>query len=164
MTTQRDDYLDKVRSIRSEIRRLLDGIDYCLDWKASDDDWSAREVVCHLLDTPAGGVHSALEQILQGSVREISIVSSLTNLTSERMSKDLDDLHRDMGELLDRVEAVLANTNDTELQNKTSPVHLTNDDTHEDRTAIRMLERTLLGHWREHMDQLLEIRQALGIE
>ena len=164
MTTQRDDYLDKVRSLRSDMAGLLEGMDYCLDWKASDDDWSAREVVCHLLDTPAGGVHAALEQILQGSSQEIVIVSSLTNLTPERKGKDLADLHGDVESLLERVELALMAINDVELGTKTAPVHLTSADTHEDRTAGRLLERTLLGHWREHMDQISEIRQALGFE
>ena len=37
MTTQRDSFLQEVQSIRSELGRLLEGLDYSFDWKPDDE-------------------------------------------------------------------------------------------------------------------------------
>ena len=162
MTTGKDELISQVRALRDDLLVLLDGMDYCLDWKESEDEWSVREVIYHLLDTPAGGVGAVLKQMLEGNDQEIIIRSSLTNMTPERKDKDLADLCRDTEGLLSQVEAGLAAAADADLQNNTSPVHVVSSGTHEDRTPARLVERTLLGHWREHIGQIGEIRQSLG--
>ena len=56
MTIQRDVYQQALRGIQSELLQVLDGMDYCLDWKPAPQDWSAREIIYHLLDTPPCGL------------------------------------------------------------------------------------------------------------
>ena len=162
MSDEKQQYLEQVAALKDELSELLDGMDYCLDWKDSEDEWSIREVVCHLLDTPPGGMASVLKQVLEGRRDEIVIHSSMTNLTPERRSRDLGDLRQDLKELLEHVEASLSAVADSELQTSTAPVHLVRSDVHEERTAGGLVERALLGHWREHLGQINEIRQALG--
>ena len=162
MNGEKEQYLEQVAALKDELSELLDGMDYCLDWKDSEDEWSIREVVCHLLDTPPGGMGAVLKQVLAASKNEIVIHSSMTNLTPERKAKDLADLRQDLRELLDQVEASLSAVADSDLQSLTAPVHLVRADVHEERTAGSLVERALLGHWREHLGQIKEIRQALG--
>ena len=162
MSGEKQQYLEQVAALKDELSELLDGMDYCLDWKDSEEEWSIREVVCHLLDTPPGGMGTVLKQVLDGSKDEIVIHSSMTNLTPERKSKDLGDLRQDLRELLEHVEASLSDATDSDLQVSTAPVHLVRSDVHEERTAAGLIERALLGHWSEHLGQIKEIRQALG--
>ncbi len=162
MSGEKEQYLEQVAALKDELSELLDGIDYCLDWKDSEEEWCIREVVCHLLDTPPGGMATVLKQVLDGSKDEIVIHSSMTNLTPERKSKDLAELRQDLEELLEEVEASLSSVSGSDLQLSTAPVHLVRSDVHEERTAAGLVERALLGHWREHLGQINEIRQALG--
>ena len=162
MNSEKDQLLDGVRSLKDEMSGLLNGVNYCLDWKASEEEWSIREVVCHLLDTPPGGMGAVLDQVLEGKGDEIVIHSSMTNLTPERKSMELADLCRNLEELLEQVEAGLVAAAASDLRNKTVPVHLVRSDVHEERTTESLVQRALLGHWREHMGQIGEIRQALG--
>ncbi len=162
MSGEKEQYLEQVGALKDELSEMLDGMDYCLDWKDSEEEWSIREVVCHLLDTPPGGMGSVLKKVLEGNREEIVIHSSMTNLTTERKSSDLSDLRQDLRELLEQVEASLSAASDADLQTSTAPVHLVRADVHEERTAGSLVERALLGHWREHLGQINEIRQALG--
>ena len=164
MTTQRDSFLQEIQSIRSELGRLLEGMDYCLDWKPGDEEWSAREVVYHLVDTPSGGIHAAVQSVLTGSIEELSITASLTNLTQERRGKDLDQAREDIAVVLTGLESALGSATDAELTEKKVPVHSVTRATTAERTAQEMIERIYVRHWREHLAQLAELRDALGLE
>ena len=84
MTTGKQAYLASAQSIKAELLANLDGMDYCLDWKEEPEEWSAREVVYHVLETPPGGVHSLVKGILSGEVTEYDLWSDMTNMNPER--------------------------------------------------------------------------------
>ena len=162
MTTQRDSYLQEVQGIRGEMVRTLDGMDYCLDWKLDDDEWSAREVVYHLVGTPSGGIHEVLKGTLEGSIGEVP-TGILTNLTPERQSGDLARLQDDVEAVLAGVEKVLSSASDAQLAERSAIFNLTSKGTKEERTAKTIVEHLLI-HWRGHLGQLAAIRDALGLD
>ena len=164
MTTQRDSFIRDVQSIRVELSGLLDGIDYCFDWKPEDGEWSAREIAYHVADTPSGGIHVALQRVLEQSIRELPITSGLTNLTDERRLKDLDNVRQDIEAVLAGLEGALASTTDAQLKETTVPFHSITRSTIEDRTAQELMERAFVGHWREHLGQLAALREMLGLD
>ena len=163
MTTQRNSYLQEIQSIRSELDRLLEGIDYCCDWKPDDEEWSAREVVYHLVDTPSGGIDTAVRGVLEGSIQEFSITSSLTNLTPERQEKNLEQTREDVEAVLSGLEVALNSTTDAQLTGKKASVHSVTRSTTEERTAQDLMEGIFLRHWREHLGQLDALREMLGV-
>ena len=57
MVTGKQAHIESVRNIQSELLAVLEGMDYCLDWKPDSEDWSARELVYHVLDTPPCSAH-----------------------------------------------------------------------------------------------------------
>ena len=164
MTTQRDSLLRDVESIRSELGRLLDGMDYCFDWKPEDGEWSAREVVYHMADTPPGGVHVAVQNVLEQSIKELVITSSLTNLTDERRQRDIGHVQEDVEAVLTGLESCLAPATDVQLKETSVPVHLVTRSTIENRTAQDLVERAFVRHWREHLGQIAGLREMLGLE
>ena len=164
MTTQKDSFLEETRSIRDEIGRLLDGMDYCLDWKSSDEEWSAREIIYHMVDTPSEGVHAATKGVLEGMIGELPVTASLTNLNQELREKDLGKVQEDIEAVLAGMEGALASATDADLEGKKFVFHSISRSVKEDWTAHRLVSGIFVRHWREHLGQLGELREALGLE
>ena len=166
MTTQRDSFLQEVQGIRSELDRLLEGLDYSFDWKSADTDeeWSAREIVYHLVDTPSEGIHASIQGVLEGSIQEVPITAGLTNLTEERRGKDLAGAKGDLETVLSGMERALGSATDADLTGKSAVLHSSMRGTREDWSAERLVAGIFVRHWREHLEQLAALREALGLE
>ncbi len=152
---------ENVDSLRSSLLELLDGMNYCLDWKPDESDWSAREIVYHLLDTPPGGVPPVVKGIVSGEVREYEIWSDRTNITEARATLDMDEVEGDISAFFSQFNDALDAADDADLQGRRVLMHQRTRGQDEDRT----LEAVLTGfdrHWRGHLEQLGELRSALG--
>ena len=157
----RAENLATVRRIREELTGLLDGMDYCLDWK-DGDNWCAREALYHLVDTPEGGIGSVIAGVLDGSLTEVTILPDVSNMTPERMNADITDALAVPLSILQTAEDAIANAADADFQSRTALAHLPHRDVHEIRTAQSFIDG-LARHWGEHLNQLREIREALGM-
>ena len=153
---------ENVESLRTGLLELLEGMDYCLDWKPDDSLWSAREVVYHLLDTPPGGTPSVVRGIVSGEISEYEIWSDRTNVTDVRSTRDMDEVREDIGAFFIAFGQALVDAGDADLLERVVVMH--------QRTRGEELERTLEGvlagfdrHWRGHLEQLGELREALGL-
>ena len=162
MTGLRDRHLETARAINTELSELLDGMDYCLDWKPEPSDWCVREVVYHLLDTPPGGIHSVVQGILSGELDEYDIWADQSNMTPERQAKDMAQLKGDIGDLFQGLEQALASASDDDLTDRPVMAHLKSRGVDVQRTVDMLLERGFAGHWREHLNQIGELRSSLG--
>ncbi len=152
---------DNLDSLRSSLLELLDGMNYCLDWKPSDSDWSAREIVYHIIDTPPGGTPSVVRGIVAGEVAEYEIWSDRTNVTEARSTLDMDEVVGDIETFFSDFEIALSSASDGNLQEIKVLMH---QRTREEDVG-RTLEAVLAGfdrHWRGHLDQLGGLRAALG--
>ena len=115
MTTQKETQLERARGIQSELLGLLEGMDYCLDWKLDSTAWSVREIVYHLLDTPAGGVHTVLRGILSGEITEFEVWADRTNITPERQSNDFEAVVEEITVLFRGIQAALESAGEQDL-------------------------------------------------
>lgn len=161
MTPRMPGHQENANSIRTELSELLAGMDYCLDWKLQDSDWSAREVVYHLLDTPPGGVPPVIRGIVSGELAEYEIVSDLTNMTPDRSGHDMDQITENIADYFGKMNEALSIADEADLDEKTVVVHFKTSASDENRT----LEQVLAGfdrHWRAHLSQIKELRDALG--
>ena len=157
----RDDNLATVRRIRAELTGLLAGMDYCLDWK-DGDNWCAREVLYHLVDTPEGGIGSVIAGVLDGSRAEVTILPDANNITPERMAADIDAARAGPLAILQTAEDAIAAASDEDFQARTALAHLPHRGIHETRTAQAFIDG-LERHWGEHLNQLRAIRETLGV-
>ncbi|MXZ91268.1 MAG: DinB family protein [Chloroflexi bacterium] len=157
----RDENLATVRRIRNELTALLEGMDYCLDWK-DGDNWCAREVLYHLVDTPEGGIGSVIAGVLDGTRDEITILPDANNMTPERMAADLDEAQAAPLAILRTAEDAIAAASDTDFMERTAMAHLPHRDVHEVRTVQAFIDG-LERHWGEHLAQLRAIRETLGV-
>lgn len=164
MTTQRDSFLVEIKIVRSRHAELLDGMDYCLDWKPDENEWCVREVVYHLVDTPVGGLHMAVRAALDGRTQAIDVRSQATNMTEERQALEIDKIQEDLEAVLAGLESALDSVSDAELAERTVPLNLISRSETEEWSAQRMLDGLLLTHWRDHLDQIAALREALGLD
>ena len=163
MNSRKDEKQGKVSGIRSELLELLDGMGYCLDWKPDDASWCVREVVYHLLDTPPGGIHSVLQGIISGELDEFDLWSDRDNMTPERQGYYLESIVEDIDGLFQGVERALEPATDGDLSGKSAMVHQRNRGWDEPRTVGDLLEGLFARHWREHLGQIKELRDSLGM-
>ena len=163
MINQKDTHLEKVRSVQSELLGLLEGMDYCLDWKPDPSSWSARQVVYHILDSPPGGIHQVLWGTLSGDLDEIDLWSDLDNMTPERSAHDLEQIREDIGEFFHGMEEALEAADEEDFEEKSILAHMKSWGVDEQRTLQMLLERTFAGHWEEHLVQIRELRDGLGM-
>ena len=157
----REDNLATVRRIRDELTSLLEGMDYCLDWK-DGDNWCAREVLYHLVDTPEGGIGGVIAGVLDGTRDEVLILPDANNMTPERMAADIDEATAGPLAILQTAEAAIATASDADFVEKTAMAHLPHREIHEVRTAQAFIDG-LERHWGEHLNQLRTIRETLGV-
>ena len=159
--TDRDTNLATVRHVREELTTLLDGMDYCMDWK-NGDGWCAREVLYHLVDTPEGGIGSVIAGVLAGTLPEVTILPDISNMTPERLAADKDDALAGPLAILQTAEDAISNAGDDDFEERTAMAHLPHRGIHEQRTAQSFIDG-LERHWGEHLNQLRAIREALGM-
>ena len=152
---------DNLDSLRSALLELLEGMNYCLDWKPEEADWSPREIVYHLLDTPPGGTPPVVKGIVSGEIGEYEIWSDRTNITETRSTLDMTEVEGDIDSFFSAFGEALGPAVDADLVSRRVVMH--------QRTRGEDLERTLEGvlagfdrHWRGHLQQLAELRAALG--
>ena len=92
MTSQKEQHLENISDIRSELFQILEGMDYCLDWRPDPESWSVREVITHILNTPPPGVPGILKEMLAGDMQEYDLWADEKYLTPEGQSWDLEQL------------------------------------------------------------------------
>ena len=152
---------ENINTLRTALLERLDGMSYCLDWKLDESNWSAREIVYHLLDTPPGGNASLVKGILSGEVAEYEIWSDRTNLTESRATLDMPEMESDIAAFFETFLEAMSEADDSDLQGRRVMMHQRTRGIDEERT----LEALLAGfdrHWRGHLEQLDEVREALG--
>ncbi|MCH7738300.1 MAG: hypothetical protein IH872_12975 [Chloroflexi bacterium] len=163
MATGKQAHLESVRDIKSKFLAVLEGMDYCMDWKEDPAEWSARELVYHVLETPLGGVHTLVEGILSGEIKEYEIWSGLTNITPERTEYDIAQINADIELFFQSLDESLSGMSDEDLETKKVMMHQRTREVDEERTLNAIFERTLDGHIRDHLAQLQALRDALAI-
>ena len=153
---------ENIETLRSSLLKVLDGMNYCLDWKPEESDWSAREIVYHIIDTPPGGMASVVKGIVSGEITEYEIWSDRSNVTEARATLDMAEVEADITAFFDVFSKALAAATDDDLQGRRALMHQRTRGQDEERT----LEAALAGfarHWRAHLEQLGELRSALGL-
>ena len=123
MAIEKQTHLNSIQSIKTEFIALLEGMDYCLDWKQNESEWSVRELVYHILDTPPGGAQNLVIGIISGDINEYEIWSDLTNITSERAGHDIDQINSDIATFFCSLSSSISDLTDRDLQAKKAIMH-----------------------------------------
>ena len=163
MPTTQESLLEQVRDARERLNRLVEGMDYCLDWKPEDADWSVREVLCHLIDTPKDGLHGVAGAILRDEIQGFDIVADLTNMTPVRQAADLPQLMGEIEAVFSGLEGLVSASSDEDLETKAVPIYFPSRNATETRSAAVLIGGSLERHWGQHLTQIAGLREALGL-
>ena len=163
MTQPKAQLLAQIPEIRAELRAILEGMDYCLDWRPDPESWSVREVISHLLNTPPGGVPVVFRGVMDGSVTEFDLWADQPYLTRQMQEWGIAELRAALESYFAELTAALESVTEESLAAATVIVHQRNRHWDEPRPAQWLPERLFAGHWREHLAQLRELRDTLGV-
>ncbi len=163
MTQPKAQLLAQIPEIRAELMAILEGMDYCLDWRPDPESWSVREVISHLLNTPPGGVPAVFRGVMDGSVTEFDLWADQPYLTPQMQEWGLAELRAALESYFAELTAALESVTEESLSAATVMVHQRNRHWDEPRPAQWLPERLFAGHWREHLAQLRELRDTLGV-
>jgi len=163
LTSRKEENQEKVSGIRSELLALIDGMDYCMDWRPDDSAWSVRQVLYHVLGTPAGGIHQVVQGMLSGELTEFEIWADLDNITNERMVYDIEQIRTDIDHFFHELTQTIDSADEEDFDGKSALAHLRSRGADETRTVQELLDRVFEGHWRGHLTQIIELRDALGM-
>ena len=163
MTEGKQSFLEDAQAIHGELLQLVEGMGYCLDWKPDPAQWSARQVIYHLLETPPGGIAPLLRSIFSGSIQQFDLWADQDNVTPERLTLELEKVESDIGRYFQDLQETITAAGEEDFTGRTVMAHWKTYGRDQERTAKELLEGLCARHWREHMVQLGELREALGL-
>ena len=164
MTTLKESISRSAKGLEAALAAEMEGMDYCLDWKPNSQEWSAREILWHVLEDPEGGIPRAIRGILDGSLPELTIIADETHMTPIREAMDLETIRSYVKDFFDDLWEVLKNASNTDLTSKKTSCWFPSINYREERTPQNLLEGLFLRHWNEHVKQLASIRQSLEMD
>lgn len=163
MVLRNTDLLVAIRTLKQDLTDVLDGMDNCLDWKNDPNSWSAREVIYHLIDTPAEGMDFLLRRALKTEGEAFELVPDINNMSEVRLLNDIEQVKADILNILDNLELIITDASWEELTEKTIVVDLVAQGTNEERTVLNLLQGLFIKHWSQHVIQLKNTRSSLGL-
>lgn len=163
MVLRNTDLLVAIRTLKQDLTDVLDGMDNCLDWKKDPDSWSAREVIYHLIDTPAEGMDLLVHRILKTEGEVFELVPGISNMSEVRLLNNIEQVKADIFNILDNLELIITDASWEELIEKTIVVDLVSQGTNEERTVLNLLQGLFIRHWSQHVIQLKNTRSYLGL-
>jgi hypothetical protein len=105
---------------------------------------------------------SVVKRIVSGDITEYEIWSDRSNITEARATREMEDIESDISAFFNAFTAALEPATDADLQDRHVLMHQRTRNEDVDRT----LEAALAGfdrHWRAHLEQIGELRAALGL-
>ena len=98
-----------------------------------------------------------------GSLREFDLWDDQDTVTQERLALALEQVEGDISRYFQDLEQTIQAADEEDFTAKPVLAHWKSRDRDQERTAQDLLEGLLARHWREHLVQLRELRESLGI-
>jgi hypothetical protein len=153
----------KNEAARDRIGRQLDGMAAHLDRSPAPGEWSARQVLCHLLLEPGFDAVALLQCFAPRDLPLVEIVPGQVTVTPERARMTLAELIGGLDAQRLEVFAYLETLDEAALGAK-ARVPLFAPLVGTDEITLPMFVGVMFDrHWHAHADQLAQIRQAAGL-
>jgi len=161
--TSNEARLDNLKAAQGQLLELLSGMDYCLDWKPEPPDWSTRQVVYHLLESPPGGLQRVLWAAVSGESEPIEVWAGDDNITPERAGYDLDQVLDDVARFFTATQEALEAAGKQEIAGESVLDRYQTSGGGQTYTVGELLDSMFGAHWSEHLGQIRALRDALGM-
>ncbi len=153
----------KAEAAWANVSRQVQGMDRHLEASTGPGEWTAREILCHLLFKPGFTPSGLLKTFADRDLPVIDISSSDTFVTPERQKMSLQDLLGALDAQRQDLVDYLGGLSEADLARKARiPLFMQFMGT--DEVPIPMFVGAMFDfHWTDHSGQLAEIRKAVGL-
>ncbi|GBD11724.1 hypothetical protein HRbin23_01397 [bacterium HR23] len=158
MPLARDALLREMHTAFQAVLRHLQGLDYALDWREGPEEWSARDIVDHLLGTEDSGILFHLGRALRGE--PITPNPGHLSRSPQRRAMDIQALRR---ALTDTYQEVIRLVQEASPQQWERKVRLVRPQGVQEIDPEGVVRRFFIAHWNEHARQLASLQERLGI-
>ncbi len=143
--------------------RTLGGMEACLELTDAPGQWTAREVLCHLLFEPGSKPVALLERFTTGAPPLVEITPGAVTVTPERRRMTLADLLGALDGQRRDVFGYLATLGDADLARR-ARIPIFGPLLGTDEVPLPVFVGIMFDlHWAAHTEQLETIRRAAGL-
>jgi hypothetical protein len=154
---------EKSEAAAANLYRQLEGMEPYLERSDAPGEWTAREVLCHLLFEPGWKPGAVLETFAERDLPVIEISPGSTNVTPERQKMTLKELADALETQRRELFGYLDGLSEADLQRK-ARIPLFKQFMGTDEIPIPVFIGAMFDfHWNDHAGQLGKIRQAVGL-
>ena len=159
-----DDLKTKSDAAWTNLTRQLQGMEPYLERSDAPGQWTAREVLSHLLLQPGWDSNATLKSFAAQNMPLIEIEPGKPYLTDERKRMSLKQLVDALDEQRRKVFAVVNSLSDADLQNRKARIPLFKQFMGTEEIPLAQYVGALFDyHWNDHAGQLAKIRTAAGL-
>lgn len=153
----------KTDAAYANLSRQLRGMDSHLERSDSPGEWTARQVLCHLLFEPGWNPVDTLKTFAHTNLPVIEITPGLTDTSGPRATMSLAQFLDALDGQRTNVFGYLDSLTEADLQRK-SRIPLFKEIMGTDEVPIPVFVGALFDyHWNDHAGQLAKIRKAAGL-
>jgi hypothetical protein len=153
----------KTGTARANLSRQLQGMDSHLERADAPGEWTARQVLCHLLFEPGWNPVDTLKTFSHSNLPVIEIKPGLTDTSGPRATMSLRQFLDALDGQWKGVFAYLDTLSEADLQRK-SRIPLFKELMGTDEIPIPIFVGALFDyHWNDHAGQVAKIRKAAGL-
>jgi hypothetical protein len=154
----------KIDAARANLFRQLDGMDPHLDKSDAPGEWTAREVLSHLLFQPGFDPVAKLKTFHATNLPLIELDPGETHLEGLRKTMTVAQFKTALEQQRTSVLGFVESLSDAELQNRQARIPLFKQFMQKEETPIAVYIGALFDyHWNDHAGQLGKIRKAAGL-
>jgi hypothetical protein len=148
----------------TRLMRQIDGLEPHADRSAAPGEWSAREVLSHLLAEPGRDPAGALRKFSEQDFPTVDVEIGKSRMTEDRKTMSLKQFGEALESQRQQVLGYLDGLSDDELHRRKARVPILKAFLGTDETPLHVFAGVLLeGHWGDHTGQLAKIRKAAGL-
>ena len=148
-----------------KIGRQLEGMDVHIDRSDAPGEWTARQVLAHLLLAPGGQAADVLKRFRSGGdFAVVDIAANHTDVSGERGRMTLAQFKTALDSQRREVFAFLQGLSDDDLQQRKARIPVFKQYMGTDEIPLAMFVGGMWDfHWPNHAGQLAKIRAAAGL-
>jgi hypothetical protein len=148
----------------SELDRQLAGLEPHLDRAPAAGEWSAREVLSHLLGPEGGGIEQILGRFAPPPHPPLEFHPGEAVLSPVRKTRSLAQLRTALDAQRAAVLGYLASLPEADLQTRKVRIPAFKQFFGTEEISLAVFTGALFDfHWKDHAGQLAKIRQAVGL-
>jgi hypothetical protein len=154
----------KVDAAQANLFRQLEGMEPHLEKSDAPGEWTAREVLSHLLFEPSFDAVVTLKSFAATNLPLIEIDPGKTHLDGQRKTMTLAQFKTALEKQRNSVLGYVESLPDAELQSRKARIPLFKQIMQQEEIPIAVYVGALFDyHWNDHAGQLAKIRQAAGL-